>query len=98
MGAALALWALGQATVSPALGAFAVEISPPDRLGQAQALHRQAGDVTMLLGPVVLGLVAEAIGSHSQAIAAYTLFGAAAAAAAGARLYAARRQAGQRPK
>ena len=39
--------------------AFAVDISPPEKVGQAQAAHRQAADFVFFTAPVGLGLLAD---------------------------------------
>lgn len=70
---ALVLWGFGQALLAPALSAYAVDVSPVDKLGQALSLHRQAGDLTMLIAPVSLGLLADSLSSHGYAILAYSV-------------------------
>jgi MFS family permease len=57
--AAMAVQGLCAGFTMPAQGAFAAEITPQDKRGQAMSLQRQAGSVTSLLGPVSFGLLAD---------------------------------------
>ena len=48
-----------RAQQQPCGQAFAVDISPPEKVGQAQAAHRQAADFVFFTAPVGLGLLAD---------------------------------------
>ena len=54
------LLAIGTSIIGPAPAAFAADIAPPDERGMAMGLYRSAGDVGFLLGPFVLGALADA--------------------------------------
>ena len=45
---------------SPAIGAFTAEITPADKRGQAMSLQRQAQSFLTLVGPISLGILADA--------------------------------------
>jgi MFS family permease len=51
--------AIGTAALGPAPAAFASDIAPESLRGFAMGLYRSAGDAGFLLGPVLLGLLAD---------------------------------------
>ena len=46
----------------PALSAYAVDLTPPGRLGAAMGLLRMATDGGVVFGPIVLGLMVDQLG------------------------------------
>lgn len=58
------LLALGTSIIGPAPAAYAADIAPPALRGLAMGLYRTAGDVGFLVGPVLLGAVADASSIH----------------------------------
>eukprot|EP00054_Salpingoeca_dolichothecata_P010968 m.60948 g.60948 ORF g.60948 m.60948 type:complete len:179 (+) comp19234_c0_seq1:191-727(+) len=64
-------WGLGMQLLSPGLSALAVDISPSHQRGQALSLHRQFGDFSFMLGPITLGVLADAT-SHSHSLLLYS--------------------------
>jgi len=69
------LWSLGAAMVSPAMSAFAVDVSPASGhgRGKALALHRQAGDAIWIVCPVALGVVYDQVGGAQSIVTAVVL-------------------------
>lgn len=59
LGAAL-LWGAGNSLITPGLTAYAVDLAPEAQKGSVLSLMRQAGDIAFLVGPIGLGLLAEA--------------------------------------
>lgn len=57
--AASAVLALGQGIDGPAPAAYAADIAPEDARGLAMGLYRSSGDVGFVLGPPLLGLLAD---------------------------------------
>jgi MFS family permease len=74
------LLALGTSIIGPAPAAYAADIAPPAFRGLAMGLYRSAGDVGFLLGPVLLGAVADAssipwaLGANAVIVLAATAF------------------------
>lgn len=60
--------ALGQGVGGPAPGAYAADIAPDDARGLAMGLYRSAGDIGFVIGPPLLGALADAT-SFSWALA-----------------------------
>jgi len=58
--AAMAIQGLCGAFMQPAVGAFTAEVTPANVRGQAMSLQRQAGSVLSLIGPISIGLLADA--------------------------------------
>ena len=56
---ALVVWEIGEAVLTGLVGVLAADIAPEDKRGQSLSLQRQAGDITMLVAPLMLGLVAD---------------------------------------
>jgi MFS family permease len=54
------LLAIGTSIIGPAPAAYAADIAPPAFRGLAMGLYRSAGDVGFVLGPALLGAVADA--------------------------------------
>jgi MFS family permease len=54
------LLAIGTAIVGPAPAAYAADIAPPALRGLSMGLYRSAGDLGFLLGPFLLGALADA--------------------------------------
>eukprot|EP00755_Sulcionema_specki_P038673 Sspe_Gene.111330::Locus_93347_Transcript_1_1_Confidence_1.000_Length_1685::g.111330::m.111330 len=52
-------WGLGASMMHPPLTALAAKVAPPDLRGEALALLRQASDFAFLVGPLLLGLIAD---------------------------------------
>lgn len=59
VGGAMVL-ALGTSIAGPAPAAYAADIAPPHLRGLAMGLYRSSGDIGFLIGPIILGLVADA--------------------------------------
>ena len=59
LGAALLL-AVGTSIMGPAPAAYAAEAAPDDVRGLAMGLYRSAGDLGFVVGPVLLGAIADA--------------------------------------
>jgi len=59
LGAALLL-AVGTSIMGPAPAAYAANVAPDEVRGLAMGLYRSAGDLGFVLGPVVLGAIADA--------------------------------------
>ena len=57
--AASAVLALGQGIDGPAPAAYAVDIAPEDARGLAMGLYRSSGDVGFVIGPPLLGFLAD---------------------------------------
>lgn len=51
---------IGTGFIGPAPAAYAGDLAPPGKTGITMALHRTFGDVGFVVGPVFLGLVADA--------------------------------------
>jgi MFS family permease len=66
------LLAVGTSIIGPAPAAYAADIAPPAFRGLAMGLYRSAGDVGFLIGPALLGAVADA-SSIQWALAANAL-------------------------
>jgi MFS family permease len=58
--ASAGLLAVATSIVGPAPAAYAADIAPPAMRGIAMGLYRTAGDIGFLLGPVLLGVCADA--------------------------------------
>jgi MFS family permease len=58
--ASAGLLAVATSIVGPAPAAYAADIAPPALRGIAMGLYRTAGDIGFLLGPVLLGVCADA--------------------------------------
>lgn len=58
--AAVLLWSMSAAAMTPASTAYAQEISPKGSTATAMALPRAAGDAVFLVAPFLLGLVSDA--------------------------------------
>ena len=56
---AFSIWATSLSVVLPTLQALAVDITAPDKVGQAQGMHRQGADLVWLLCPMGLGLAVD---------------------------------------
>jgi MFS family permease len=80
--AAAALLAVGTAVIGPAPAAYVADITPPNIRGLAMGLYRSAGDVGFVLGPFLLGALADAT-SIPWALAVNALLFAAATASFG---------------
>jgi MFS family permease len=52
--------AVGTSIAGPAPAAYAADISPPHLRGLGMGMYRSSGDVGFLIGPPLLGLVADA--------------------------------------
>ncbi|GMU40963.1 MAG: MFS transporter [Chloroflexota bacterium] len=52
--------ALGTSIAGPAPAAYAADIAPPHLRGLAMGLYRSSGDIGFLIGPIILGMVADA--------------------------------------
>ncbi len=52
--------ALGTSIAGPAPAAYAADIAPPHLRGLAMGLYRSSGDIGFLVGPIILGMVADA--------------------------------------
>ena len=50
---------LGEGLAGPAPSAYAADISPPDSRGLAMGLHRTTGDIGFVIGPPLLGWLAD---------------------------------------
>jgi MFS family permease len=55
-----ALLAVGSSVMGPAPAAYAADIAPPELRGLAMGLYRSAGDLGFVLGPLLLGALADA--------------------------------------
>lgn len=72
--------ALGTSVAGPAPAAYAADIAPPHLRGLAMGLYRSSGDIGFLIGPIILGLVADssnyswALGLNALLIAVASLF------------------------
>ena len=64
--AASELWALGETFMMTATAALAADVTAPEQRGAATSLRAQVGDLTFVVMPVMLGLIAT---SHSHAAA-----------------------------
>ena len=74
-------WSASHALMGPAPAAYAADAAGPrSARGRALATYRTCGDVGMLLGPVALGVAADAFGAASALSANGAALGAAAAA------------------
>ena len=74
-------WSASHALMGPAPAAYAADVAGPrSARGRALATYRTCGDVGMLLGPVTLGVAADAFGAASALSANGAALGAAAAA------------------
>jgi MFS family permease len=77
--------AIGQGIDGPAPAAYAADIAPEDARGLAMGLYRSSGDFGFVLGPPLLGLLADAtsfgwaLAVNAAIVAAATLFFAVAA-------------------
>ena len=58
-GAAVAL-GLGSGVIGPAPAAYAGDLAPPGKAGVTMGLYRSFGDPGFIIGPVLLGLIADA--------------------------------------
>ena len=58
--AAMAIQGICGAFMQPAVGAFTAEVTPSHVRGQAMSLQRQAASVLSLVGPISIGLLADA--------------------------------------
>ena len=74
------LLALGTAVVGPAPAAYTADISPPELYGLSMGLYRTAGDAGFVLGPLLLGALADltsigwALAANGIIVAAAALF------------------------
>jgi MFS family permease len=74
------LLAVGTSIIGPAPAAYAADIASPAFRGLAMGLYRSAGDVGFLLGPALLGAVADAssiqwaLGANALIVLAATAF------------------------
>ena len=57
---ASAVFAFGSSIAGPAPAAYAADIAPEDARGLAMGLYRTSGDVGFVIGPPLLGLIADA--------------------------------------
>jgi len=74
--AAVILWGTGNSLLTPGLTAFTVDLAPESQKGSVLSLTRQAGDLAFLVGPIGLGMLAEATSiSHSLALTSAVVFG-----------------------
>ena len=55
----LAAYCIVSAVATPALSAYAVDISPEATRGSCLSMHRMAGDLVWCIGPVGLGILAD---------------------------------------
>ena len=76
LGAALLL-AVGTSIMGPAPAAYAADVAPREVRGLAMGLYRSAGDLGFVIGPVLLGAIADAttLGGALAANAAIVLTG-----------------------
>jgi len=76
---AVMLWGAGNSLLTPGLTAFSVDLAPETQKGSILSLTRQAGDLAFLIGPVGLGMLAEATSiSCSLGLTSSVVFGSAA--------------------
>jgi MFS family permease len=79
LGAAVLL-GIGTGVAGPAPAAYAADIAPPELRGLAMGLYRSSGDIGFLIGPPLLGALADAtsfgwgFGANAALIAAASLF------------------------
>ena len=62
----MGVWALGETFMMTATTALAADVTAPEQRGAATSLRAQVGDLTFMVMPVMLGLIAT---SHSHAAA-----------------------------
>ncbi|MBM4441484.1 MAG: MFS transporter [Candidatus Rokubacteria bacterium] len=78
--AAAVLMAVATGVAGPAPAAYAADIAPPELRGLAMGLYRSSGDVGFLIGPPLLGAIADAtsygwgFGANALLIGAASLF------------------------
>ena len=63
--ALMGVWAVGETCLMTATSALAADVTPPEQRGAQNSLGNQAGDLTFLVMPVILGGIAQ----HSHAAA-----------------------------
>jgi MFS family permease len=79
LGAALLL-AVGTSIMGPAPAAYAADVAPDEVRGLAMGLYRSAGDLGFVVGPVMLGAIADAtslagaLAANAVLVVAVTLF------------------------
>jgi len=81
----IGLWGMGTAAAGPAVNALAIESAPKGGEGEALTLPKTAGDLVFLVGPIVIGLTDDALGSAGSSL--FLVAGSAAAAAGAAALF-----------
>lgn len=64
----IGLWGMGTAAAGPAVNALAQESAPKGGEGEALTLPKTAGDLVFLVGPVVLGLTDDTLGSPGSSL------------------------------
>lgn len=74
------LWGMGTAAAGPAVNALAQESAPKGGEGEALTLPKTAGDLVFVVGPIVLGLTDDRLGSPGASL--WLVSGAAAMASA----------------
>eukprot|EP00747_Dinoflagellata_sp_TGD_P047716 gnl/TRDRNA2_/TRDRNA2_145174_c0_seq1.p1 gnl/TRDRNA2_/TRDRNA2_145174_c0~~gnl/TRDRNA2_/TRDRNA2_145174_c0_seq1.p1 ORF type:complete len:337 (-),score=29.17 gnl/TRDRNA2_/TRDRNA2_145174_c0_seq1:1-924(-) len=65
MTGAFLLWSVAEGLLLPAFFAFAADCVPDNEKAQAFSLHRMAGDATMVIAPLALGLLVDTGGTVS---------------------------------
>lgn len=81
----IGLWGMGTAAAGPAVNALAIESAPKGGEGEALTLPKTAGDLVFLVGPIVIGLTDDFLGSPGSSLGLVS--GTAAAAAVGALMF-----------
>ena len=81
----IGLWGMGTAAAGPAVNALAIESAPKGGEGEALTLPKTAGDLVFLVGPIIIGLTDDALGSAGSSLG--LVAGTAAAAAIGALMF-----------
>ena len=81
----IGLWGMGTAAAGPAVNALAQESAPKGGEGEALTLPKTAGDLVFLVGPVILGLTDDQLGSAGASL--WLVAGSAALAAVGTLIF-----------
>jgi MFS family permease len=81
----IGVWGMGTAAAGPAVNALAIESAPKGGEGEALTLPKTAGDFVFLVGPIILGLSDDFLGSPGSSLGLVS--GAAAVAAVGAAVF-----------
>ncbi len=66
--AGAALLGIGTGLIGPAPAAYAGDLSPPGKTGVTMGLYRTFGDIGLIIGPILLGFVADSFGGRFEAI------------------------------